>query len=118
MEVLINILQWVLSAKLDLHSLESCSRVCRGFYLASRSSDIWRRVCLKTWNIESFEALSDSIKNNLNNEEHNWRKYFLANPRVHLNGCYIAKVSYMRQGERGFQDHELYRAWHVVQYYR
>ena len=118
MEVLINVLKWVVSSNLDIQSLESCSKVCRGFYLASRSSDIWRLVCLHVWGIESTDALNASIKNNIKNNDYNWRNYFVENPRVHLNGCYIAKISYMREGERGFQDHELYRAWHVVQYYR
>ncbi len=35
-----------------------------------------------------------------------------------LHGCYIARMSYLRQGERGFQDNEFYRSWHVVQYFR
>ena len=118
MEVLINILKWVVSSELDLCSLESFSKVCRGFYLASRSSDIWRLMCLQTWGIESVDALGPSIKNNLNNYGNDWRNYFLTNPRVHFTGCYIAKMSYMREGERGFQDDEQYRAWHMVHYYR
>ena len=118
MEVIINIMKWVVSSELDLSSLESCSAVCRGFYLASRSSDIWRLVCLQIWGIESVEALSSSVKNNLKNSNNDWRKCFLTNPRVHLNGCYISKISYTREGERSFQDHELYRAWHLIQYYR
>ena len=119
MEVLINILKWVVSSQLDLCSLENFSMVCRGFYLASRSPDIWRLVCLQTWGLESADTLFVSVKNKLKNSHaDNWRNYFIKNPRVHLNGCYIAKMSYMREGERGFQDHALYRAWHVVHYYR
>ena len=118
MEVIISILKWVVSSDLDISSLESCSNVCRGFYLASRSSDIWRQLSLKCWGIESFDALSSAVKSNIKNSGDNWRDYFIRSPRVHLNGCYIAKISYMREGERGFQDHELYRAWHMVQYYR
>ena len=101
MEVLINILKWVVSSNLDIQSLESCSKVCRGFYLASRSSDIWRLVCLHVWGIESTDALNSSIKNNIKNNDYNWRNYFVENPRVHLNGCYIAKISYMREGGDG-----------------
>ncbi len=51
MEVLIQILQWVVSADLDLRSLENFSRVCRGFFVASRASDIWRKVCIQTWGL-------------------------------------------------------------------
>ena len=49
MEVLIHILKWVVSSELDLKSLENFSQVCRGFYVAARASDIWRRVCIQTW---------------------------------------------------------------------
>ena len=113
MEVLINIIKWVVSSNLDLKSLENISEVCRGFYLASRSSDIWRLICLRTWGVKVLPlSLKDQVKNN------DWRYFFLTRPRVHHNGCYIAKMSYMREGERSFTDHQFYRAWHVVQYYR
>jgi hypothetical protein len=46
-----------------------------------------------------------------------WRTYYLSRPRVLLDGCYIAKMSYAREGEKGFQD-SFYRAWHVVRYFR
>jgi len=49
MEDLIHILKWVVSSELDLKSLENFSQVCRGFYVAARASDIWRRVCIQTW---------------------------------------------------------------------
>lgn len=42
----------------------------------------------------------------------------MARPRVLLNGCYIGKMSYAREGERGFQDGEFYRPWHMVRYFR
>lgn len=105
-EIIINILKWVISSDMDLTSLERFSEVCRGFYLASRSKDIWRLVCLNTWGASSIVS-----------EPKCWRKYFIETPRINLNGCYIAKVTYLREGERGFQD-EFYRPWHVVQYYR
>ena len=53
-EVLIAILKWVVSSDLDLRSLELCSQVCRGFYLAARSNDIWKPVCLRTWGFDKM----------------------------------------------------------------
>jgi len=112
MEVLIHIIKWVVSSDLDTRSLENFSEVCRGFYLVARSSDVWRLICLKTWGLKvmpkkkKLAVISD------------WRSVFLQRPRVHLNGCYISKMSYMREGERSFTDHQFYRAWHIVQYYR
>ena len=113
MEVLIHILKWVVSSDLDTRSLENFSEVCRGFYLAARSSDIWRLICLRTWGVK---VLPIGIKKKVTNND--WRSFFLSRPRVHLNGCYISKMTYMREGERSFTDHQFYRAWHVVQYFR
>jgi len=107
-EVLNYILKWVVSADLDFKSLESCSEVCRGFFLASRDDEIWRLICLKMWG----PAVATS------NYFPSWREMFLSKPRVHFSGCYISRMSYIRAGERGFQDHDTYKAWHVVEYYR
>ncbi len=38
-------LQWVVSSELDVRSLEVCSQVSRGFYVAARDEEIWRLVC-------------------------------------------------------------------------
>ena len=51
MELIIYILKWVVSTELDLKSLENFSQVCRGFFVASRASDIWRLVCVQTWGL-------------------------------------------------------------------
>ena len=51
MELVLFILKWVVSTELDLKSLENFSQVCRGFFLASRASDIWRLVCVQTWGL-------------------------------------------------------------------
>merc|ERR1719433_2619014 len=109
MEVLIHILKWVVSSELDLKSLENFSRVCRGFYVAARASDIWRRVCIQTW-VAGLPIEEPSLGG--------WRTIFLSRPRVNFNGCYISRVTYLREGERGFQDNEFYKSWHVVHYYR
>jgi len=109
MEVLIYILKWVVSSELDLKSLENFSQVCRGFYVASRTSDIWRRICIQTW-VAGLPIEEPSLGG--------WRTIFLSRPRVNFNGCYISRVTYLREGERGFQDNEFYKSWHVVHYYR
>jgi len=106
MEILIAILKWVVSDQLDLRSLEKCSAVCRCFYVASRSPDLWRIICLNMWGANALPLDTGC-----------WRSYFLSRPRVLLDGCYIAKVSYAREGEQGFQD-QFYRPWHVVRYFR
>lgn len=42
---------------------------------------------------------------------------FITKERVHFNGCYISKTSYLRYGENSFQD-EFYRPLQVIMYYR
>ena len=46
-----------------------------------------------------------------------WRHMFIERPRVNFDGCYISKTSYLRYGERNFQDH-FYRPVHLIEYYR
>jgi len=107
-ELINYILKWVVSSELDLRSLENCSAVCRGLYIAARDPDIWRLACVKVWG--PTVAPSNLFPG--------WRELFLARPRVNYNGCYASKISYIREGERGFQDQETFRAWHVVEYHR
>ncbi len=83
MELLIYILKWVVSSDLDLRSLEAFASVCRGFYLASRSSDIWRLVCVETWGVSGLPIEEPSLGG--------WRELYLSRPRVNLNGCYLSK---------------------------
>lgn len=42
---------------------------------------------------------------------------YVERPRVCFHGCYISKTSYVRYGERSFQD-QFYRPVHLVEYYR
>lgn len=42
---------------------------------------------------------------------------FIERARLHFNGCYISKTTYIRHGENSFQD-QFYRPWHIVEYYR
>lgn len=46
-----------------------------------------------------------------------WRKMFIERERVHFNGCYISKTTYLRLGENSFQD-RFYRPVLLVEYYR
>ncbi|XP_046688585.1 LOW QUALITY PROTEIN: F-box only protein 9-like, partial [Homalodisca vitripennis] len=106
-EIILYILRWVVSSELDLRSLEMCSSVCRGFYVCSRDSEIWRLVCVRVWGV-NCGGLS---------EYKSWREMFILRPRLHFNGCYISKTTYVRSGENSFQD-QFYRPWHFVQYFR
>ena len=36
---------WVVSADLDVRSLDLLALVCRGFYRLARDNAVWKRVC-------------------------------------------------------------------------
>jgi len=107
-EVINYILKWVISSDLDVKSLECCSEVCRGFYLAARDEELWKLICINVWEVASLTG----------NYYNSWREMFMLKPRVQYNGCYSSKISYIRAGEKGFQDNDVYKPWHVVEYYR
>lgn len=108
-EIMLQIMKWVVSADLDLRSLERCAAVSKGFYLCARDPDIWRRACLKVWGINTGELFGSQYLS--------WRQMFLNRPRVLFHGCYISKTSYLRYGENSFQD-TFYRPVQLVEYYR
>jgi len=106
-EILIYIYKWVVSSDLDMRSLEQLALVCRGFYVFSRESELWRLACLRVW--------GDNC--GLPNSYGSWREMFIKRPRLRFNGAYISKTTYIRPGEPAFQD-QTYRPWHIVDYYR
>ena len=108
MEIVLYILRWVVSPELDLRSLEMFSRVCRGFYISARDTEIWRLACVKVWGVNC---------GTYGPKYQSWREMYLKRPRLRYNGCYISKTSYIRDGENSFQD-RFYRPWHLVEYFR
>ncbi|EAT43750.1 AAEL004845-PA, partial [Aedes aegypti] len=109
LEVILYILRWVVSSELDLKSLERFARVCRGFYLLARDSEIWKRACVRIWGVNVGHLKGSSFVT--------WREMYINRPRVHFHGCYISRTSYLRYGENSFQD-QFYRPVQLVEYYR
>nr|CAI5853653.1 unnamed protein product [Callosobruchus analis] len=81
---------------------------CRGLYLCARDPEVWHLACLRVWGISCGQTPG---------KYNSWRCMFIERPRVHFNGCYISKTTYIRNGENSFQD-QFYRPWHLVAYYR
>ncbi|BFZ21038.1 hypothetical protein BsWGS_24077 [Bradybaena similaris] len=106
-ELIVYILHWVVSNDLDLRSLEMFSLVCRGFYLCARDERVWKKACEKIWgaNLGSTKRYSGS-----------WRRMMIDRPHLLFDGCYISKVTYIRQGEQGMDS--FYRPFHLVEYFR
>lgn len=109
MELILYILKWVVSNELDLKSMERFSRVCRGFYLLARDSEIWKRACVRVWGVNVGHLKGSPFSS--------WRQMYINRHRVHFHGCYISRTSYLRYGENSFQD-QFYRPMQLVEYYR
>lgn len=107
-EIIAYLLKWVVSSELDLRSLEQVSLVCRGLYVCTRDSEIWKLACLSVWKNECNPATFGFS---------GYRDMFIHRPRLQFSGCYISKTSYVRQGENSFQDTN-YQPWHLVNYFR
>ncbi|XP_059475965.1 F-box only protein 9 [Neocloeon triangulifer] len=103
-ELILLLLRWIVSSELDFRSWARFSEVCRGFYLAAHDNELWRLICKRQWGC----AVEGRRK---------WRVEFDRRPRVRVDGCYIARVTYARPGELSFQTSE-YLPWHTVQYFR
>ncbi|XP_017076880.1 F-box only protein 9 [Drosophila eugracilis] len=114
-EIVMRILRWVVSAQLDMRSLEQCAAVSKGFYVYARDEELWRLACVKVWghNVGTLEAQDSDISN----VYYSWRDMFIRRERVLFNGCYISKTTYLRMGENSFQD-QFYRPVQLVEYYR
>lgn len=108
-EILLYILRWVVSTQLDMKSLEQCAAVCKGLYLCARDDEIWRQACLKVWGV-NLGCITGTPYDS-------WRQMFIERERIHFNGCYISKTTYLRLGENSFQD-QFYRPVQLVEYYR
>ncbi|XP_077487937.1 F-box only protein 9 isoform X1 [Amblyomma americanum] len=106
-EVFMFILRWVVSSDLDILSLESVSKVCRGFYLCARDPELWHMACVRTWGEDCGQL----------NQYDSWREMYICRPRICYNGVYINRTTYVRHGESSFQD-STYRPCFLVEYFR
>ncbi|WAR16518.1 FBX9-like protein [Mya arenaria] len=81
-------------------------RVCRGFYLCARDEELWKLACVKTWggNLGKVKRFGS------------YRNMYLERPHLQFVGCYISKMSYLRQGEKSLDG--FYSPWHQIEYYR
>lgn len=113
-ELIMKIFYYIVGEELDLASLESTALTCRGFYLLSRDSLLWRSVCYQTWGCATISNLPSLSDNKL---EFDWRQVYSNKPRVNFDGVYISKTRYVRLGDVGFTD-LTYRPFHTVRYYR
>ena len=90
-----------------ISGLSSASRVCRRWYHFSQDPEVWRHLCVLAWasDTRSLGPLFGS----------SWKRMYTERPRIRLDGLYINRISYMRQG---LTEGSYYQPMHVIVYYR
>ncbi|SNX86541.1 related to F-box protein pof7 [Melanopsichium pennsylvanicum] len=98
----------------DWQSLEILGRTCWKFRLLTKSPSLWREIVHETY---YPPILDPSLTTSTLYERHHsdWRTAFINQPRVRLNGCYIAACHYARPG---LSEDAWVRVIHVVEFYR
>ena len=99
----------------DWKSLEMIGRTCWKLRLLSRSQTLWRDIVYETY----FPPILDgsiSLSSLWEQHHRDWRTVFVNQPRVRLNGCYIAACHYARPGMS--EESAWIRVVHVVEFYR
>jgi len=111
-EVFIHILSFITAV-----DVESCSAVCRLWYLLARENNLWKNICLRQWPSE-FSTLQDQVQEQLSG---NWRRLFIDKPRPRLDGVYISQNSYIRSGQtEGIYDQPVFkiRYWRYIRFFK
>jgi len=103
-EVLRTILRWVASTHTDMKSIENLSMTCRKLYVLSRDPLLWKAACEKVGLVRKMQKLS-------------WRQMFIGCLYPRVDGVYISKVSYFRQGDPSVMS-IYYTPFQCVEYYR
>ena len=105
-ELICYIFRWVASSHMDMKSVESMSETCRKFYVHARDQSLWKAACERIWGLHASRKGYGS-----------WRKMYIERPHVRLDGVYISKVTYFRQGDPTVLSAN-YEPFQCVEYYR
>ncbi|SPO24114.1 related to F-box protein pof7 [Ustilago trichophora] len=98
----------------DWQSLEILGRTCWKFRLLTKAASLWRDIVRETY----YPPILDptlTLSTLYERHHSDWRTTFINQPRVRLNGCYIAACHYARPG---LSEDAWVRVIHVVEFYR
>ncbi|KAJ1572574.1 hypothetical protein NDA12_006194 [Ustilago hordei] len=98
----------------DWQSLEILGRTCWKFRLLTKSPSLWREIVRKTYYPPILDP-SLTLATLYERHHSDWRTVFINQPRLRLNGCYIAACHYARPG---LSEDAWVRVIHVVEFYR
>ncbi|PWN88437.1 hypothetical protein FA10DRAFT_268629 [Acaromyces ingoldii] len=99
----------------DYISVEQLARVCWKFRLLTRSWGVWRSIVRETYYPPQIPA-KVKLAQLVQEHDDDWRTTFVEQPRLRLNGAYIASYHYTRPGMH--EDNVWIRVVHVVEFYR
>eukprot|EP01147_Barroeca_monosierra_P010838 gene10838-2914_t len=105
-EVIHRIALHLLNPAYDPVPIFRLSWTCRYLFVVLYDNCFWKECAETLWQtpLTSFQPWTS------------WRQFAISKPRPLFHGIYVSKVTYLRRGEQALDD--LYRPWHVVQYYR
>ncbi|PWY99133.1 hypothetical protein BCV70DRAFT_163734 [Testicularia cyperi] len=99
----------------DWQTLEILGRTCWKWRLLTKSPGLWKQIVHETY---YPPILDPAVSCQMLYERHHsdWRTVFVNQPRVRLNGCYIAACHYARRGMS--EESAWINVIHVVEFYR
>ncbi|EPQ30763.1 uncharacterized protein PFL1_01664 [Pseudozyma flocculosa PF-1] len=100
----------------DWQALELIGRTCWKLRLLTRSPTLWKEVVRETYYPPILDTAAVPLEALYAQHHHDWRTVFVNQPRVRLNGCYIAACHYARPGMS--EESVWIRVVHVVEFYR
>lgn len=98
----------------DWQTLEILARTCWKFRLLTKSPSLWQDIVRETYYPPILHPTL-SLTSLYERHHSDWRTVFINQPRVRLNGCYIAACHYARAG---LGDNPWVQVYHVVEFYR
>ena len=104
-------MKWTLL--LDINELLNISTVCKYFYRQTISKTLWKELALHIHSKPSliYKSPKFELDTAYNGD---WLKLFVEKPRVRLDGVYISRINYIRQGCKFYTLAYIYDAIHVL----
>lgn len=99
----------------DYMSIEQLGRTCWKFRLLTRAWSVWRLIVRETYFPPQI-PIKSPLPAIVETHDNDWRTTFVEQPRVRLNGAYIAACHYTRPGMH--EENVWIRVVHVVEFYR
>ncbi|KAN0065325.1 hypothetical protein ACQY0O_001161 [Thecaphora frezii] len=100
----------------DWQAIEHIGRTCWKLRLLTRSASIWKTIVQETYYPPLMLPVDTSLATLYAQHHHDWRTVFVNQPRLRLDGCYIAACHYARPGMS--EESVWIRVVHVVEFYR